>query len=50
MEVINEASKLVAKALELLKVIRCLGDDDIEVLEDAIKLLEDALEKLSHNM
>ena len=50
MEVINEVSKCVAQALDIIKK---LNDNDIiekEELRTCQKLLEQALEKLSNNI
>lgn len=50
MEAINDSSKLVAQALELLRPIYTSDPKVGEPLDISIKILEEALEKLVNKM
>jgi len=50
MEAINDASKNVARALELLRLVHGGNMKDFHCVKDSIQLLEEALDKLTNKM
>lgn len=48
MEAINDSTKNIAKALDILKVIHGNDNDDQKGIDESIALLEEALSKLTN--
>lgn len=50
MELANETSKLIARAIDILKEFKEKREDDVKHLRDVIRILEIALDKCVDEM